>query len=199
MELKEIIARNLVTLRKNRNLTQNQLAEKINYSDNAISRWEHAELMPSIEVLEDLSKIYNIPIETFFKENANKQVEKNEKNQKRSRLTSVLLAVALIWGLATIFFVYKLIFTGKSPWQIFIWAVPASCIAILPFNSYWGKHIYRFVVYSMFLWSLLACFYIQFLSHNIWPIFILGVPVQVALSIWNFIKPKKNKKQKNTL
>ena len=198
MELKEIIARNLVSLRKKHNLTQNQLAEKISYSDNAISRWEHAELMPSIEVLEDLSKVYNIPIETFFKENATKQVENDIKNQRRSRLTSVLLAVALIWGLATIFFVYMQIFTGKTPWIIFLWAVPASCIALIPFSSYWGKHIYRFVVYSIFVWALLACFYVQYLSYNIWPIFILGVPIQVALSIWNFVKPK-NKKQKNTL
>ncbi len=198
MELKEIIARNLVSLRKKHNLTQQQLAERLSYSDNAISRWEHAELTPSVEVLEDLSKIYNIPIETFFKESATGVVEQNIKTLRRNRLSAVLLAVALIWGLATIAFVYMQIFTGKMPWQIFIWAVPASCIALIPFNAYWGKHIYKFVVFSIFIWSLLACFYIQFLSHNIWPIFILGLPVQVAFAIWAFVKPKKNK-QKNTL
>ncbi|MGN0961716.1 MAG: helix-turn-helix domain-containing protein, partial [Christensenellales bacterium] len=41
-DIKQIIANNLITLRKKNNLTQNELAEKINYSDNAISRWEHA-------------------------------------------------------------------------------------------------------------------------------------------------------------
>ena len=64
----EIIAENLVSLRKKHNLTQNDLAEKLKYSDNTISRWEHAEITPSIETLEKISEIYEVPLESLLKE-----------------------------------------------------------------------------------------------------------------------------------
>ena len=38
--IREIIAENIATLRKNSALTQAELAEKINYSDKAVSKWE---------------------------------------------------------------------------------------------------------------------------------------------------------------
>ena len=49
--VKETIAANLVSLRKANKMTQSALAEKLNYSDKAISRWEHAETLPDIETL----------------------------------------------------------------------------------------------------------------------------------------------------
>ena len=39
-ELKDVIARNLVVYRKNAGLTQQEIADKINYSDKAVSKWE---------------------------------------------------------------------------------------------------------------------------------------------------------------
>ena len=41
-ELKEIIAKNLTELRTCAHLTQLQLAEMLNYSDKAVSKWERA-------------------------------------------------------------------------------------------------------------------------------------------------------------
>ena len=45
-ELKQIVADNLVFYRKNANMTQLELAEKLNYSDKAISKWERGETLP---------------------------------------------------------------------------------------------------------------------------------------------------------
>ena len=39
--IKENIKENLIMLRKSKKLTQKQLAEKFNYSDKAVSRWEN--------------------------------------------------------------------------------------------------------------------------------------------------------------
>ena len=46
-QLKEILTRNLISYRKQNNLTQLQLAEKLNYSDKAISKWERGESIPA--------------------------------------------------------------------------------------------------------------------------------------------------------
>ena len=67
-ELKNIIAKNIQECRNACGLTQLELAEKLNYSDNTISRWEKAEITPSVETLEQISQLYNIPLESLFKE-----------------------------------------------------------------------------------------------------------------------------------
>ena len=58
-----IIGKNLSNLRKQAKLTQMELAEKFNYSDKSISKWEAGDSMPSIEILNDLAKFYNVSLD----------------------------------------------------------------------------------------------------------------------------------------
>ena len=46
--IKQNFARNLLAYRKARGLTQSQLAEKLNYSDKSISKWERGDVLPDI-------------------------------------------------------------------------------------------------------------------------------------------------------
>ena len=50
-ELKKNFSNNLIRLRKTNNLTQLALAEKLNYSDKAISKWEVGSVIPDIPSL----------------------------------------------------------------------------------------------------------------------------------------------------
>ena len=50
-ELRTIIGRNIVSLRKSAGMTQADLAAKLNYSDKAVSKWERGEAIPDIETL----------------------------------------------------------------------------------------------------------------------------------------------------
>ena len=68
--IRQVVANNLIALRKQKGLTQNELAKKLSYSDNMVSRWERAEISPSIETLEMISEFYEVPLEYLFKENA---------------------------------------------------------------------------------------------------------------------------------
>jgi len=191
MDIKEIVANNLIALRKKHNLTQNELAQKLNYSDNAVSRWERGEVTPSIETLAHISEIFNVPLSSLIEKNATKIADDYEKKQAINRLAVILIFASIVWFIATIAFVYGQIFFHKNFWQIFIWAVPCTCLVLLPFNQYWGKYIFQFVIYSVFQWSLLASIYFQLIQYNLWLIFIIGIPVQIGLAIWAFIKPKK--------
>ena len=56
-DLKDIIAHNLVRLRQQAGLTQLKLAEKLNYSDKAVSKWEMGESIPDILVLIQLAEL----------------------------------------------------------------------------------------------------------------------------------------------
>ena len=55
-DLKSVIAKNLIKYRKENGLTQQELAEKLNYSDKSISKWERGVGCPDVSILEILSK-----------------------------------------------------------------------------------------------------------------------------------------------
>ena len=58
------------------------------------------------------------------------------------------------------------------------------------FQKVWKLKIYNFVVRSLFFWTLVAACYIQFIEYNVWPLFILMIPIQVALILGSIIKDK---------
>lgn len=192
-DIKNIIADNLIKLRKKHNLTQGEMAEKLNYSDNAVSRWERGEVTPSVETLEQVSIVFNVPLTSLFEKGVVETVEKNEKKQLYNKLAIVLIFTSLAWFGATVGYAYAQMIFNVNFWQIFIWAVPASCLILYPFNKVWGRYIWKFVILSVFVWTMLLGFYLQFLEYNIWLIFIIGVPLQAGLAIWAFIKPKEKK------
>ena len=192
-DIKQIIANNLVSLRKQNKLTQNELASKLNYSDNTISRWEKAEITPSIETLVQISEIYKVPLESLLKENITKQVENNNRVFKLKKLATILLCVSLVWFAAIISFFYLETFFNKNMWTLFIWSVPLSCIILLAFNKYVNSRAYSFCFSTIFIWSTITSIYLELLQYNMFLIFLIGIPAQVALVIYTFIRPKEIK------
>lgn len=65
-DIKQTIASNLSGYRKKAGLTQQQLADKLNYSDKAVSKWERAEAIPDVIVLKSIADIYGIRVDDFF-------------------------------------------------------------------------------------------------------------------------------------
>jgi DNA-binding XRE family transcriptional regulator len=62
MEVKEI----LKNLREKHNLTQEQMAERVHTTRQAISRWETGETQPNTEMLKTLSKEFGVTINTLL-------------------------------------------------------------------------------------------------------------------------------------
>lgn len=189
-----IIAQNIVKLRKKNNLTQNDFAKKLDYSDNTVSRWERAEIIPSVETLQKISELFQVPLESLFKEDITESIEKEEKIQKLNKIYSILLSVSVIWFIATVIFIYGNLFFKTNLYMVFVWSVPISCLILLPFNDIWGKYVYKFIILSVFVWTTLLSFFFQFYQYKLWLIFIVGIPIQLAFCIWAFIKPKKREK-----
>ena len=52
----------LSELRKEKNLTQNELGEQIGVTNKTISRWENGNYLPPVEILQILSKLYDVSI-----------------------------------------------------------------------------------------------------------------------------------------
>ena len=194
--VKEIISENLVKLRKEHKLTQLELAEELNYSDKAISRWENGEVTPDIETLLNICSLYNITLDDLVRRHeGSKPLTKKYKSQLKNKLIITLLSVSLVWFIATIMFVYSKLIFNNLAWTVFIWAVPITCIICIIFNAIWGKRKLMFPIISVLIWSLIASIYIQLLPiYNLYLIFFIGIPLQIATILWSFLEPRRSKK-----
>ncbi|MBQ7351815.1 MAG: helix-turn-helix transcriptional regulator [Clostridia bacterium] len=192
-DIKQNIAKNISELRKANKLTQLELAEKLNYSDKAISRWERGDTLPDIDILCEICKLFNVKFEYLIEDNSNKQPptpSADTKWQTGNRLTISLLAVSVIWILATFLYVYSDIIFDNKLWKVFIWAVPVTFIVAIVCNHLWGKKLYTVILLSGFTWTALAAIFIQYLSYNLWPVFLLGIPIQITILLWSQLKPR---------
>ena len=80
---------------------------------------------------------------------------------------------------------------GKYFWMAFVWAVPITVITLKISGRNVLGRVVKLVMDSLFVWTLLGCFYLQLLTYNIWMIFLLGIPTQMVLILW--MKMKKYK------
>ncbi len=196
--VKENLSKNLIRLRTKNKMTQADLARKINYTDKSISKWENGDSTPPIDVIKLLADTYGITVDYLLSANANDNMDKIYKNDKSSNTNKIiitLLAISLVWLVATVFFVYGTIYAWlNSAWMCFITAVPISFLVALVFNCIWGKRSLIFVIVSLLLWSSLATMFLTFVTSATlypWAIFILGVPPQIAIILWSQLKTRK--------
>ena len=198
-EISKIIGNNLLKLRKDKKLTQLELAEKFNYSDKSISKWENGESLPSIEVLHELAIFYGTTLDGLTSENPQDFCTDKKKEPKKAtprmfptKLVVTLLAVCAVWICATILFVMLKIMLNINYSMCFMWAWCASFIVLTVFISIWGTNKMLFPTMSILLWTTISSLHLQLLlaNINIWPIYFLGIPLQVAIILWGALVKK---------
>ena len=75
------IGKFIATSRKKKGLTQIELANKLNITDRAVSKWERGKGCPDISLLEDLSKILDVSIIELLKGEKMKKIKSLEKDE----------------------------------------------------------------------------------------------------------------------
>ena len=93
----------LKELRKQHNMTQEQLAERLYVSRTAISKWESGKGYPSIESLKNISKIFSVSIDELLSNNELIQVAESENKSNISKLSSLIFGILDLMALAYIF------------------------------------------------------------------------------------------------
>ena len=195
-DIKRIVADNINKLRTEKHITQMELAEKLNYSDKAVSKWERAESIPDVAVLKQIGEIFGVSVDYLLSthdEEETPPVYRAEKAEVNYVVVS-LIAVIGIWTIALfLFFLLKWIL-AKAVWEIFVYALPVTFIAMLVFHSLWGKRKFlNFWIVSALMWSILAVIYVSLLWLNLWQLFILGITAEILIFL-SFKVRKKGKK-----
>ena len=191
-DIKNLLSKNLLILRKSRNLTQLELANKLNYSDKSISKWEHGDAIPDIEVLKRIADFYDVTVDYLISDNSKKpDTPSTTKTNNRNKILITGLSTMLVWLVATIVYSQLNIWLNIHYWLVFVWSIPASFIVLTVFNGIWGKKRFSFTITSCLAWSVLAAIYLQFIKLNLWVIFIVGIPLQIAIVLWSQLNNQK--------
>ena len=210
------IGANIAAYRKRDGLTQASLAEKLNYSDKAVSKWERGESVPDVLTLMQLAELFGITVNELvcdpnaLPENSDSKLEKamtqvSEKALKRKANKNVIQALSstLVWFIALSAFVILSSFDFLEAYSclLFYVAIPANAIVLLSLRSAWHDFRWNQMLISLIVWGSLLSIYMIILTayhYNFWKVFLLGIPGQIAIFLWfRMFRPTKNiKKEK---
>lgn len=179
-------------------MTQIELAERLNYSDKTISKWERAESSPDISVLLEIAELFGVTLDYFVRAEHERieLFESKAKEPKYNRKVIAYISESVAWFAAILAFIITTLIMDKMTFQFlyFIYALPIAFIVKLVFNSIWFNPRHNYYIISLLMWSILACVHITFLYFgiNVALIYLLGVAGQMVIVLWSFIpKPKK--------
>ena len=196
--LKEIIASNIVRFRSSAGLTQIELAEKLNYSDKSVSKWERAQGIPDIGVLKEMADMFGIKVDDFliFHEDNEKIVIPSKKSNNLRHVLTTLISCGLVWLVATLVYVVLNLLNITGSWKCFIYAIPATMIVATVFSAIWGRRWCTTLFVSLLVWTSLMSVYITFIGTRAWLLFIIGIPLQILIILGSILLRFKERKIK---
>ena len=212
-KLKSQLGANIVAYRKRCGLTQAKLAEQLNYSDKAVSKWERGESMPDVLTLVQLSELFDTTVDELIRDpdeipaNTGGPIEHAmemavEKTLKRKANKRVILGLSslLVWFVALLVFVVVSSMDIPRSWIAFLYAIPADAVVQLSLRSAWRDFRWNTTLISILMWGCLLCLYASlklFVHVDIWKLFLLGVPGQLAVLLWSRMYRKSNREDKH--
>lgn len=189
-DLKQVIADNISFYRKEKGLTQVELAEKLSYSDKAVSKWERAESYPDIVTLIAMAKLFDVTVD---------QLVSSRVKRKKTKPLIALLSGGIVWLIATaVYVIMNMIEPIPYSWLAFVYAVPVCTIVMLVFFAIWGKKLLVLVAETILMWTIAACIFLTIYVtvpslQNSFFIFFLPIPLQILAILWYELKVKRRK------
>ena len=195
--LKSIIAKNLTTYRKKAGITQQELADKLNYSDKSISKWERGEGVPDIYILKQIADLYGVTVNDLI-ETTQKELTPTISYTK-NKILIALQSIGLVWLVATILYALSKIILKNYEHNnyIFFYALPITFILVYIFNRIWFRKNYiNFISISLLFWTSLFSFYWTMKDYftNYELFFYAGIPFQIIVIFWYLMDRRKKQK-----
>lgn len=196
MELKDILAKNITEHRRKLKLTQVELAEKLNFSDKSISKWERGEGVPDVETLYNMSQLFGVTVDSLL--STDKVEEKKVVDKNKTRIFVTVLSVGLAWLVCTVMFAVLAMLPYDIPktWLCFVYAVPVSAIVLTVFTALWGRYWQLASSVSLLVWSVATSLFLTITFDRSWFLFIACIPLQILVIVWYIFRGYKNKWKK---
>ena len=198
-QVKARIGSNIAYYRKQAGLTQAGLAEKLNYSDKAVSKWERGDSIPDVLTLMQIAGLFGVKVDDLLGdvnalpekigtlERAMTQVSEKALKRKANKNIILALSTTLVWFVALLVFVVLSTLGIPHSFLPFLYAIPANAIVLLSLRSAWHDFRWNKALISAIVWGSLVSIYASIfalLNFNAWKILLLGIPGQIAIFLW---------------
>lgn len=205
MSIREIIAKNIAGLRKQKGLTQSELADILSYSNKSISKWERGDSLPDADMLYKIAQTFNVDVNYLFEEHTYEDVDFEQAKILKKRQTFARVCFGVTFSLALIVCVFVFIltflhqYTELAPRSIMGMnlLIVAGIIFFASVLSLILKYVkYLRVLISMFIWvGSLGLYFILYQAH---PLIIFPIALIFQLAII-FMPRLNNIVYKNTM
>ena len=197
----ELLAKNLAYYRKASGLTQLELADKFNYSDKSVSKWERGEGFPDIFVLKSLADFYGITVDDFYQ--TEHKAVKVSQNKKRKQTYLKLLSIGINWLVTVLTFFLLSTLLGRfapdapfEPWLTFIYGTLTTGIILLVWEFIYHNRFLRMIATSIIIWTAALSLFLTFLvvmKVALPLLFVVAIPLEVLEIIWYLFR--RNRKR----
>lgn len=203
MEISLLISKNILLLRKKNKLTQSELADKLNYTEQAISKWERGLSLPDPVTLYNLAEIFNVSVSYFYEEHNDIEINQEIDDQlshKEKRIKIIFIISITIINLLLLLTIVSLTLVeiGINKFNASFIVIPCVSLCILIINTLYGKKKYFTLLSSITLWTTSNAFYIfnNFKKVYIY-IFLITIILQITLIAFPLITKHFNELRGN--
>lgn len=208
-KLKNQLGSNIAAHRKRFGLTQAALAEKLNFSDKAVSKWERGESIPDVVTLAHLAELFDVPMDVLVRDKdelpkdigsvervMERAVQKTLKRKADKKIIQKLSSL-LVWFVALLIYVVLATLNVPHAWIGFLYALPINCVVLISLRSAWHDYRANILLISILSWGCLLSIHgsiLVFAKVNAWMIYLLGIPGQIAILLWSKLFRKTGEK-----
>jgi transcriptional regulator with XRE-family HTH domain len=202
------IKANLTGLRKEKGLTQGEVAEAMNYSDKSVSKWELGDVIPDVVTLQKLADFYGVTLDYLTHEATPETAEayaKKEDPETKARLERrngrifCAICITIVWTVATVTF--GVVYSNQSliRWwapMALLWGFAPTFMILDAFNS--KHHNYRLAMTFgiIAVWCILGCTYGELCTllengYNYWYVLFIGIPASALVALFYIFQRNK--------
>ena len=180
--LKRLVADNITMYRKANGLTQIQLAEKLNYSDKAVSKWERGESLPDLYILMQIVDMFGITLNDLVtKQEQPKKVSKSKLNHT----IVTLLSIGLVWLIAFIVYVILHMASVSMDYMVFLYSLPVAFIVLIVFSKIAKSRLWVYIAVTGLIFSVPLAICVQLIwQYNSAYLFLISGVLEVLTILW---------------
>lgn len=185
-KLRQLIAENIAYYRKQNNDTQADLAEKLNYSDKSVSKWERGDGTPDIFILSKIAALYDITVQDLLRE---KKVPK----ARTRRILIHILAVGLVWLVMTVLFCISKIgrVLPDYAWLVYVYGLPITGIVCVVFSAMWWNRVWVTLSSSLIIWGMGLSLVLSIPVDSVFLLFLICAVLEVLLILFFILRHQK--------
>jgi len=207
--IKTVFGSNLAALRTAAGMTQAELAEQLNYSDKAVSKWERGESIPDATTLKRVGELFSVSMDELLTDPDELKAQREtvyakvptEEEKKETRTKHRLIegiVQSSVWLLAILVIIVLWIFLKTIYWQVLVFMFPVSCLLAIIFTGIWGEHISIRNAFNvaLFIVGLISVIYVIFRKYDPWQLYLIMIPTIVVIGfsfrLYSFKEKKKD-------